>query len=282
MRVGAFSPIVVYLVSAVLGVVFGIGATRLATFLPRRYGITHVPSAENVRLRNLALVVLTTACSAGIASIVLEWPEATVARAGLWFSVTLVLVTSLLAAAAIDLEHMILPNEVTLGGTIVAIAFSLTRPTGIRVALAGALLGGVIAYLLPFLYRKIRGRSGAGGGDAKLTLLVGAWHGVQGVFFVLLAAALQQIVVAIGMRAFKITMPLPESVKAELAELRERAANGDAEAKELLADDPMAAELEGDGVGSVRLPFGPFLVLACLEFMFARTTILSWFAWLAS
>jgi leader peptidase (prepilin peptidase)/N-methyltransferase len=33
-----------------------------------------------------------------------------------------------------------------------------------------------------------------------------------------------------------------------------------------LADDPLAEEL-GDGVGSIRIPLGPFLVLATLQYL---------------
>jgi hypothetical protein len=72
------------------------------------------------------------------------------------------------------------------------------------------------------------------------------------------------------------------SVQAELAELREQAKAGDPDAIEALADDPMAADVGEEGKGqdlaTMRLPMGPFLVVSCLEFLFARGPILTFVA----
>ena len=50
-------------------------------------------------------------------------------------------------------------------------------------------------------------------------------------------------------------------------ELQKAAAEGDAEAAQILADDPLG-EAPAEGLGQARLPFGPFLILAMLELLF--------------
>ena len=59
----------------------------------------------------------------------------------------------------------------------------------------------------------------------------------------------------------------PEAVRADREELQRAAAEGDEEAKQLLADDPLG-EAPGEGLAQSRLPFGPFLILALLELLF--------------
>ena len=49
----------------------------------------------------------------------------------------------------------------------------LPHPT----ALGGALAGGGAFWLLPAVYRALRGRSGLGLGDVKLMALAGLWPG---------------------------------------------------------------------------------------------------------
>ncbi len=101
-------------------------------------------------------------------------------------------------------------------------------------------------------------------GDAKLLALAGAWFGWQGAVFVLFGGALQGSLYALGLKVFGIESKLPESVQEDIAELEKAAAEGDEEAKQALAEDPLAEEHAGP-----RMPFGPFLILGCLELLFA-------------
>jgi leader peptidase (prepilin peptidase)/N-methyltransferase len=178
-------------------------------------------------------------------------------------------VALLLAGAAVDLEHMILPNEITIGAALIALATAHFRSAGIAGSLLGAGAGFAVTYVPFLLYKRIRGHSGMGMGDAKLAVTAGAWLGLEGAFFVLFAGTLQQALCALFMRVLGLRYAIPESVRAEIEELRRRAAAGDEGAKAELADDPMAAE-RGDA-GSLRattLPLGPFLVLSAIEFVF--------------
>jgi len=183
------------------------------------------------------------------------------------------LVLGLIAAAFIDLEHMILPDEITLGGTVLGL---LTVPLRGEVSWKEAALGAGIGFVmiwLPFdvLYRKIRGRAGMGMGDAKLTMLAGAWFGWPGAVFALLAGAVQGTLAAVVLFLAQGKIEEPEAVRREREELRLaiEQAETEEERRELeaeLAADPIGEEA-GDDLGQARLPFGPFLVLGTLEFM---------------
>jgi leader peptidase (prepilin peptidase)/N-methyltransferase len=182
------------------------------------------------------------------------------------------------AAAAIDLEHMILPNELTLGGACIALCTAYWRGPGVLGALLGALVGFAVIYLPSLLYRRLRGVTGVGAGDVKLTLLAGAWLGAYGVLFVILAGAVQQAACALVFRFMGVTCRIPASVEAELASLRARAVQGDTDALAELDEDVMAVDVGEhslSGVRGMRLPMGPFLVLGCLEFVLAGGQIVA-------
>lgn len=275
MKVGDVSPLLLPATGLVAGVVLGVIGTWLARVLPRRYEIDFEPSAPTQQRRNIAIVVLSIVLSASVGHFISRFPDTPLANAGISLATHAVLSSMLVTAAAIDLEHMILPHEITRGGTVLALATAYFRGLGLVPALLGAVAGLALTYLPFLLYKKIRGRSGMGLGDAHLAVVAGAWLGVEGVIFVIFAGALQSALAALVMRIGGIHYGIPASVQAQLAALRKLADEGNAEAKEALADDPMAADVgEGEGVLSMRLPMGPFLVLGCIEFLFARRIIL--------
>ena len=123
-----------------------------------------------------------------------------------------------------------------------------------------------------------------GRGDAKLTMLAGAWFGWPGAVFALLAGSVQGTIVALGIYAAKGRIDEPASVLEQRAELREalRTATGD-ERRALereIAEDPVANEPEG-GLGQARVSFGPFLVLGALEYLlFGPALVAAYFGWL--
>jgi leader peptidase (prepilin peptidase) / N-methyltransferase len=265
---------------ALAGAAAGLVAARLADVLPRRYDITLLVQGRPRALRNVAVVALSIAIGAWFGHLVTQVPDATVGRGLFYLLVNLTLAVALVTAAAVDLEHMILPNELTLGGAVLALASSTWRGVGLVGSLVGIAVGLAITYLPFLLYKWLRGRSGMGLGDAKLALFAGAWLGAPGAVFVVFAGAVQSALCAMIMRVFGLSFAIPASVQAELAELRAKAAAGDAEALSILADDPMAADVAGPAspeLATMRLPMGPFLVLACLEFVFARREILELF-----
>lgn len=183
------------------------------------------------------------------------------------------IVLALIAAAFIDLEHMFLPDSINLGGAILGLATASFRGLGFTDSILGAVAGFLLVWLpFVFLYKLVRGRQGMGMGDAKLLLLAGAWFGWPGALWTLLAGATQGTVGAIAIWLLKGKIEEPESVKADLAELRKAAEEGDEEAKELLEDDPLA-DPAAEGLGGARIAFGPFLILAFLELLLFNTEL---------
>lgn len=205
--------------------------------------------------------------------IIMQLPPSTpLARAGSIYVADLALVLGLVAAAFIDFEHMILPDQITIGGTILGIATASFRDLSFLDSLLGAGVGFVVVFV-PFvlIYPMIRGGAGMGLGDAKLLMLAGAWFGWMGAIGVLCAGAVQGTLGAIALLLVKGKIEEPEAVRKEREELRaelEKMNPEDrAEAEKELAKDPLMEEA-GDGFGQARIAFGPFLVLATIEFLF--------------
>lgn len=188
------------------------------------------------------------------------------------FACYFALALGLVAAAFIDLEHMLIPDEVTIGGTLLGVASTFVRPDGdLLASIVGAAAGFLIIWL-PFdlLYGLVRGRPGMGLGDAKLCMLAGAWFGWQGALFTLLAGAVQGTLVTFVVFLVRGKIDEPEAVKREREEMRAAIDAAEGEEREaLLAElelDPIGDDPE-EGLGKARLAFGPFLVLATLELL---------------
>jgi leader peptidase (prepilin peptidase)/N-methyltransferase len=197
-------------------------------------------------------------------------------RAAAIFVADFALVLGLVAAAFIDAEFMHLPNAITYGGTILGLGTTSLRGMSYTDAILGACVGFGVLFVVNFVYKHIRGRAGAGIGDAKLLMLAGAWFGWPGVYFALLAGSIQATLYAIVVWLVRGKIEEPDAVKEERAELERAAAEGDEEAKEILEEDPLGKPPE-EGFGRSPIPAGPFLILAILEYLFAREPILRLF-----
>lgn len=194
-------------------------------------------------------------------------------RVAALFCVELALALGLIAAAFIDAEHMFLPDEITIGGMVLGFATASLRGMTFVQSGLGAAIGFAVIWV-PFIaiYKAVRGYAGMGHGDAKLLALAGAWFGWPGVLFVLFGGAMQGSVGTILLYLFKGKLEEPESVKKDREELQKASDAGDEEAKQLLEDDPV---LNGSVEGKPKIPFGPFLILACLECLLAGDWLLS-------
>jgi leader peptidase (prepilin peptidase)/N-methyltransferase len=274
MRALDLSPPLLLVLGALAGAAGGFGAARRSDLLPPRYDITHLATGRARARRNLGVVVVSAAIGIWLAHLLAGAPNTSLQRAGFYFATNLALALAVVAAAAIDLEHMILPNELTFGAAALALATSHWRAVGLVGALTGAVVGLALTYLPALLYKKLRGRSGAGAGDTKLVVVAGVWLGAPGAVFVVFAGAVQSALFAVLMKALGRTVPVPASVQAEIAALRAKADAGDLEARAVLDDDPMAADVGAGKLATMRLPMGPFLALACLEFLVGRAHIL--------
>jgi leader peptidase (prepilin peptidase)/N-methyltransferase len=84
---------------------------------------------------------------------------------------------ALIVLFAIDLEHHLLPNVITLPGIVVGFAFSLITEPGWLDSLIGIVLGGGVLWAIAEGYYRIRHEEGLGMGDVKMLAMVGAFIG---------------------------------------------------------------------------------------------------------
>ncbi len=97
---------------------------------------------------------------------------------------------ALIALAAADLRHGVLPDEITLPLVLAGIALVwIVDPARPQDHAIGATAGFLVVLALRALYRRLRRREGIGLGDAKLMAAAGAWVGWQGLSSMLLIAA---------------------------------------------------------------------------------------------
>lgn len=99
----------------------------------------------------------------------------------------MVLVWSLITLTFIDIEHMILPDNITVPiiwlGLLVNTQNMFTSPNS---AIIGAVAGYSAFWIIGSLFKRLRGLDGLGGGDNKLLALLGAWLGWELLPFILL------------------------------------------------------------------------------------------------
>jgi leader peptidase (prepilin peptidase)/N-methyltransferase len=110
----------------------------------------------------------------------------------------LILTWGLIALSFVDLDHMLLPDVITLPllwlGLLVNLAGGFCD---IGSAVIGAVSGYLVLWIIFHVYRMISGREGFGYGDFKLLAALGAWLGWQMLPLVLLLASLCGAVIGI-------------------------------------------------------------------------------------
>ena len=106
------------------------------------------------------------------------------------------LLVPLVIITFIDLEHRIIPDEISLPGIAVGIgANALLAPAGARVdatidSVLGAAAGGLALFLVAAAYEKLKKQEGLGGGDIKLIAMLGAFFGWRASIFILLLSSI--------------------------------------------------------------------------------------------
>jgi leader peptidase (prepilin peptidase)/N-methyltransferase len=115
-----------------------------------------------------------------------------------------------------DLEERILPDEFTIGGTVLGIVLSLViliepgflvffLPEGLPprlLSLANSAFAAVFAalsiWVVGFFYEKIRKREGLGFGDVKMVALMGSFYGLMPTLLTLMIGSLAGALIGIG------------------------------------------------------------------------------------
>lgn len=110
----------------------------------------------------------------------------------------------LIALALIDLEHQLLPDELTLGGAVVFLVYAFFNPmVAPRVAIATALGSALVFAGLYFFYLKVRKIEGLGQGDIKMMLLLGVFLGPDRLVIAVLLASIAGLLVGLFLIIFK-------------------------------------------------------------------------------
>lgn len=165
----------------------------------------------------------------------------------LWsVSVFWLVFTGLILGSFIDLAHFYLPDRVTIGGMILGVPLSYLVPElqgetarlpALCWSLGGLAFGFVFLWLIGFVFSKIVKKEALGFGDVKLIGAVGAFFGPWAVLFTIIVSSFVGAVVGMALI------------------LRGKAKLG----------------------GFTAVPYGPFLALGVVAWMFWGPRILDWY-----
>ena len=188
--------------------------------LPRETSIVWPPSACTVCQRTLAwyenipivsYVALRGRCRSCKSPISIRYPiveaiGAAVFAIGWWqYGPTALLASRLVFACllivlfAVDLEHRLLPNSITLPGIVVGFVFSCFADPGWLASLIGMLVGGGLLYALGEAYFRVRHEEGLGMGDVKMLAMIGAFLGWKLTLVTLVLASFAGSLVGVGL-----------------------------------------------------------------------------------
>jgi len=99
--------------------------------------------------------------------------------------------TALFILFFIDIDHMLLPDEITLSFIWIGLLFNiLSHETVLIHAILGAIIGYVFLWLVYQIFLLITGKEGLGYGDFKLMSMIGAWLGYQAIFPIIFISSL--------------------------------------------------------------------------------------------
>ena len=128
-----------------------------------------------------------------------------------WYcGAALLLTWALVALSAIDFDHQLLPDDITLPLLWLGLLLSLatTNPSfGLPVSSGDSIVGAVAGYVSLWsvykLFKWLTGKEGMGYGDFKLLAALGAWLGWQMLLVIILISAFAGAIVGISLVAFR-------------------------------------------------------------------------------
>ncbi|MFH1727003.1 MAG: prepilin peptidase [Pseudomonadota bacterium] len=113
-------------------------------------------------------------------------------------------IAALIIVTFIDIDHRIIPDSISIGGTIfgIILAFFFNHITFLE-SFIGASFGFIFLALIAFGYLFITGREGMGGGDIKLIAMIGAFLGIKGVLYVILISSVLGVIYGLSIMLIK-------------------------------------------------------------------------------
>ncbi len=193
----------------------------------------------------------------------------------LFFVCSSIFLVGSLALAVIDYQTTEIPPEIALpiGGLGILTAFLVpeTMPFALMMgnigwldSVLGCVIGAGIVIAIIGLYYLATKRIGMGGGDIWMMAMVGAFLGWECLPFIFLASSLQGIIVAI----IAICLGRRQKTGEQNGLFRNEVA-GEVEAEIHGEDSKEAAEAADDSrTGRLAVPYGPFIALASVEYVF--------------
>ena len=182
-------------------------------------------------------------------------PVGLVPHADFWtVPVSWLVVTGLILGSFIDLDHFYLPDRVTIGGMVLGVPLSFLVPelqgivgegaagwsanlSALCWSVGGLLFGFFFLWGIGWIFTKLLKKDAMGFGDVKLPGAVGAFFGPWAVLFTIIASSLVGSVVGLGMI------------------LRGKAKLG----------------------GCTAVPYGPFIAIGVLGWMFWGPALVAWY-----
>lgn len=105
----------------------------------------------------------------------------------------------LITITFIDIDHRIIPDVISLPGIPLFFLLSLAVPTVTwQDSALGIVAGGGSLWLVAWLYERLTGKMGMGGGDIKLLGMMGAFIGWKGVLFTIFFSSLTGSVIGLS------------------------------------------------------------------------------------
>lgn len=204
-----------------------------------------------IAVRYLTVELLMAAISAGL-----------ILRLGVgwellfWWPLT----AALLAIAFLDIDHFWVPDVITFPAMAWALAAAALLPQ--RFGVVQALLGvtpALVLFVVGVLFERVTGREGLGLGDVKLFAVIGLAVGLGDALAVLLLASVQGAAVGTLVR-------LTGGHRAKTQDEPELMTTSEVASPEVASEEPDPDADWEPPPGA--FPFGPFLVLAALEWLF--------------
>lgn len=120
------------------------------------------------------------------------------------FAALFLFCSALVVITFIDMEHQIIPDEISLSGIVVGfvLSFFLKGHTWLN-SLLGILLGGGSLLLVAYSYQWLTGKEGMGGGDIKLLAMMGAFLGWKAIPFIIFTSSLVGSLIGVSIMLFQ-------------------------------------------------------------------------------
>lgn len=195
----------------------------------------------------------------------------------LHFAVYAAFCFAMVVISFIDLDHKLILDKVTVPSIALAYLASFAWPQRPWYdGVVGAALGYGLPWAIGELYYRITGREGLGLGDGMLLAVVGALLGWRGVVVSLFGGSMIGSVIGVTAVLIARSRGEPGEPAAAAPATGSAPPHGEPSASEDAAAAPPSAEETGAEKPSVlrtELPFGPFLAMAAVLYLFAEPWI---------